>query len=878
MRAWLARVWGLFSRRRLDEELADEISAHLEFAAADQRERGLSDVEARRAASRRFGGAIQIEEAYRDRQGFPLIESAWQDARYGVRNLARQPGFAFISVAVLGSVIGLNTSLFTLTAGLLFRPWSGISEPSRVVMVYPVSQTGTAGFSLASQRYLSERATSFSGLAAMRTENVDLGVDGALGKTNAFLVSGNLFEVLGVVMARGRGFVPDDDRPGNARAVAVVGFAFWRSRFGGDPNLVGSEVRVNDVPFTVVGIAPPEFVGPEPGSANLFLPISSVALLRPNDPSAQSLLYAPDFCCSDVVGRLAPGATRNQARAELEVLAESFRRDANLQNAGDGSAWRMAVAGTEFLARPGRKNQPLAVVGVLSAGLLLVWLLACANVGNLQIARATSRSREIGVRLSLGASRGRLIRQLVTESLVVSVIASVLGVAVAFVLPPVVLRLFADIRSTPFSLAPDAAVLGYAMVLAGASAVVFGLAPALHATRSDIGNALKTHDGPASSRVRLRTLLLGLQVAISVILLVSAALLVRGAQRRSTSFDFGFSYDDVSVVSFEVPATYGTASSDALLAALTDGLRGMQGKPHAFATREPLALSREVTHIQLPGSVALRAESMWYLEVTPDYFDVLRIPMIAGRGLRASDTGSTVMINESLARLYWPNENPVGKTFLIGVPGGRAPREIIGVVRNAYTTGLDQVPPMIYGALTRPRPMQFPKLLMRGAVAADIARIVGRIDARVHATTTPLSAQVEDRLQSSRYGAVLAAILGGFALALAAVGTCGVFAYIVRQRTREIGIRIALGAPPFAVVRLVLLGQSRALLWGLVLGVAGAVPTSIVLRGFLYGLSPFDPVAYAGVSAALAVAALFASYPPVRRATRIDPVAALREE
>jgi predicted permease len=775
----------------------------------------------------------------------------------------------------------LNTSLFTLTAGLLFRPWSGVNDPSRVVAIYPVSQNGqTGGFSLAGYRYFAEHAQSLSGLAAMRTEQVDLGERRALGKISAFLVSGSFFETLGVAAAHGRGLRPDDDRLGSPRPVVVLGFALWQSRLGGDSAIVGATVRIDDVPFTVVGIAPRDFVGPEPGSANLFLPIAAVSLLHPNDPSVRSLLYAPDYCCSDIVGRLAPGVTPEKARAELDVLGRSFAQESKLERTpSDATVWRILVTGTEFLARPGRKNQILAVVGVLSAGLLLVWLLACANIGNLQIARAAARAREIGVRLSLGASRARIVRQLVTEGLVLTVLAAVLGVGVAYILPPIVLRLAADVGTTPFSLSPDGVVLTYALLLAAASAIVFGLAPALHATRTEVANALKAHDGPGRSGVRLRTFLLGLQVAISVILLVAAGLLVRGAQQRSGSFDFGFSVDDVSVASFDVPVTYGAARSDVLLVDLTQAFEGIRNRPFGFAAREPLANSRDVTHIQLPGDAQTRPAPTLYLEITSGYFDVLRIPLVAGRGFRPNEATTAVLVNETLARAYWPNENPVGRTLFMSVPGGTAAREIVGVVRNAYTAGLRDVQPMLYAPLTHPR--QFPKLLLRGtgaAVAADVAQIVARVDSRVHVATTPLWAVVEGQLQSSRYGAMLAAILGGFALALATVGTCGVFAYAVRQRTREIGIRIALGAQPPAVVRLVLLGQSRALLWGLGVGALGAVPASMILRGFLYGLSPFDPIAYGGVAAALAVAGLAASYPPARRATRIDPVSALRDE
>jgi hypothetical protein len=308
MRSLVARLVALFRRRRLDEELADEISAHLEFAAADHVERGLPGDEARRTASRRFGGARQAEEAYRDRQGFPLLESIWQDGYYAIRTLRRQPAFTVVVLVVLATVIGLNTSLFTLTAGLLLRPWAGVGNPSQVVTIYPIDSAGRAsGVSLAGYRFIADHATSLAGVTAMRPESVDLGEDGGLGKTGGFLVSGNFFDVLGVVMARGRGFRPDEDRPGSPQAVVILGFSLWQSRFGGDAGIVGARIRVNGVPFTVAGVAPAGFVGPEPRSATVFLPIASLSLLHPNDASAVRVLYQPGDCCSDVVGRLAPG-------------------------------------------------------------------------------------------------------------------------------------------------------------------------------------------------------------------------------------------------------------------------------------------------------------------------------------------------------------------------------------------------------------------------------------------------------------------------------------------------------------------------------------------------------------------------------------------
>ena len=358
--SWVSRLVNTFRASRVDRDLDEELRFHLEERSGDLMRRGLDRDKANAQALRELGAPLRHREASRESKLVPWLESVWQDASYAIRNLGRQPAFTAVGLIVLATVVGLNTSLFTLTAGLLFRPWAGVGDPARVVTMYPVDSSGRTGggFSLAAFRFLAAQTKSLAGAAAIRPEDVDLGLEGALGRTGAFLVSSSFFDVLGMVMAHGRGFRPEEDRPGMPQAVVVLGFSLWETRFGSDPGIVGRSVRVNDVPFTIVGIAPPEFVGPQPGRANLFLPIASVSLLHPNDPSVPSFLYKPDDCCSDVVGRLAPDATREQARAELDLLSRQFQSQAGTE------VWLILVTGTEFLARPGRKNQILAIVGV----------------------------------------------------------------------------------------------------------------------------------------------------------------------------------------------------------------------------------------------------------------------------------------------------------------------------------------------------------------------------------------------------------------------------------------------------------------------------------------------------------------------------------
>jgi putative ABC transport system permease protein len=871
MRDLLRRVWYVIRQRQFERDLAEEIEFHRAMAQRDLEQRGIGTATADRAARRLLGNTTLAREDSRAVWIWPWLESIWQDAAYAVRNLRRQPGFTTVVVMVLATVIGMHTTLVTVIAGFLLRPWPGVRDADRVVSLYLVGATGRPGpFSLADYRALGEQTTSLSGIAAMFSEDVAVGSGDSTQSAEVLLVSGNFFDLLGIRTAPGRRFLPDEDAPGRPQPVAVLAYDYWQSRFGGNPAIVGATERINGVPFTIVGIASRDVSSAEPAyEKQLFLPIAAAALLHPRD--------LPRTCCVDLAGRLAAGATRKQAQAEIDLLTREFVLP-------DGSKPRGAtVTGTEFGSRPGRIDSagPLLTASVLSTGLLLVWLIACANIGNLLLARAAARVREIGIRLSLGASRRRLVRQLLTEGFVLALAGSALGIGIAYRLPFVLLHSLGGATATfPFRVAVDGAVLGYAVMLAGLSAAAFGLAPALYATRADVAIALNERQGLPASRLALRGLLLAVQVALSVVLLVSAGLLVRGAERAG-AFDPGFSVNDVTAVSFELPpGAYDDARKRAFFTDLTQALRGLPTDAidaFGFATWEPNFIRRGyATPARLPDQSPTQARTLTSVDVSSDYLNVLRIPIVAGRNFDTADTSQpVVVINETMARQYWPNENPIGKTILLGPES----REIIGVMRDAQTHSMGTVPPLFYQPLRGGRVV--PKLLIRssrGVPTSELKRIVTRLDPRVRIQTTPLLAHLETRRQQARWGPLLAAVLGGFALALATVGMFGVFAYAVRQRTREIGIRMALGAQPSEVVRLVLAGHSRAVAVGLVVGLFGAVASSVVMRSRLHGLSPFDPVAYLGVAALLAAAGLAASYVPARRAVRVDPVIALRYE
>jgi putative ABC transport system permease protein len=844
-----------------------------------------------RAARGELGLCVNI----RDMWMFRSLDAVFQDATYALRTLRSQPGMATTIVVVLAAVIGLNTTLFTVLAGVVWRPWPGVANPDEIVRLYLADQSRPAsGFSLADARLL-DRATSLAGTAVMRNETVRIGAGDAIAAREALLVSDNFFDLLGIRFVHGRGFRDFRDRLAAPTAVAVINYLYWQSRLGGDPRVVGSTLRINDVLFTVVGVLAPDFGSAEPAyDKSVFLPVSALTLLHPDDPSYQRVLHDSDTCCADVVARVAPAVTRATVRTELDVLARGFTSFSGNAAAG------VIVTGTEFLSQPGRGDSSQALTSgvLLVLALLLVWLIACANVGNLLLSRAAARVAEIGTRLALGASRRRIVGQLLIEGLLLALVAGAAGVAVAYQLPFVLFRVVADSGTTgffPFRVTPDAAVLGYAVVLAGLSSVVFGLAPALYVARADVVAWLKCRDAFPATKLPLRSALLAAQVAVSITLLLSAGLLIRGVQRQAGSYDPGFTVADVTALQFELPeGVYNRERTTTFFADIALSVRALPIEAAAFAARDPFSRYRDGTLFHLPGESRQQAKMLFFLNVSPEYFTLLGIPLRAGRYFEEADlTGTSVIVNETMARRFWPGGNAVGQTFFMrprGPVDQLVIREIVGVVRDVRSTTSSNVAPMFYQPVRAgsdvfdfvsrdPRASQAPILLLKtqADVTDAVRRIAARIDPRVRVSAVRLTDSLDAMLATARWGPILAATLGLFALALTTVGLSGVFAYAVRQSRREIGIRMALGAQPAAVVRLVLARHTRALAAGLLVGLVGSVAAALLLRSRLHGLSPFDPIAYVSVAALLALCALAAGFLPARRATEVNPLETLRQ-
>jgi predicted permease len=890
------RIAATLRRRQLDRDLDDELAFHLAMKQDRLAGEGLSAEQAAHHARRRLGNVSRLKQELGDIWTFPSLESIAQDVTYALRGLRQQRAFTATVVVVLASVIGLNTTLFTVLAGIALRPWPGITDPSRVLRLYLADPSGhVAGMSLADARTLPHHASTLSAVAIMKNTPVRVGREDAVRASEALLVNGRFFDALGVPLAHGRGFADTEDQPGAAVPVVIVSFAYWQRHLGGDPAVVGSTLTINDTVFTVVGVVSAAFGSAEPAyDKDLFLPMASLALLRPDDPSSQRFLDDPHACCVDVAVRLAPRATTTTARAELNVLASRFHSFSGSPSSG------IVLTSTEFLRQPGRADatQALATAAMLIAALLLVWLLACANVGNLLLARATGRCGEIATRLALGASRSRIIRQLVTEGLTLALLAGTLGVVVAQYLPFVLFRVVAEPGVAgffPFSVTADALVIAYATVLAAASCVIFALFPALQVTRADLIGLLKRRGPLAPGGVRLRGVLLAVQVAVSIVLLISAGLLIRGLQRQSGVFDPGFAVQGITMAQFELPErTYDRARATAFFEQVAKAVQQLPVAAIAFASHEPFSRYRYGTIFHLPGESRQQARQVLFVNVSAEYLRLLEIPLRRGRYFEASDAEQpVVIINEAMARRFWPGENPIGKTFFIrphGPVDTMAACEIVGVAADVRTSTSTTALPMfyqpivagadVYGHIGRDlRASQAAVLLLKAGtdVSAEMRQIVARLDSRARVRTTSLSASVDAMLASARWGPIVAGALGLFALALTSVGAFGVFAYAVRQRRHEIGIRMALGAAPAAVVRLVVSSHLRALAIGSGIGLLGSLAASTILRNRLHGLSPFDPLAYGMAAVLLMSCGLAATFAPIRHATRTNPVDTLRD-
>lgn len=805
-----------------------------------------------------------------------FLETLHQDVRYGARSLLSQPLFTTVALLALVAGIGLNTALFTVINAAFFKPWD-VPETDRVVRLHVSHpRLGYTGFSIAGARELDANSDSLDGLIVWRPTSVvlDDAVDAAT--SNAVFASGNYFDVLRTPMTVGRPFSAADDVSGDPVAIAVLSHALWTARYGADPTVVGRQISVDGVAFTVIGVVGRDFEGTG-GRMDLWIPLSALALARPGDANVEAVLTSPTYCCSEAAARLANGVTREQARAELDVLfrqitpPELFAQFRQFTSDTGAESFGIALSGTARLARPDHAAQAAAIVWLLFGAVVAVLLLACANVSNLLLARAAARQREIAVRLAIGAARRRLLRQLLTESLLLSAAACAISLLLAYVLPDLLFALIGADVPGALRLTPDLSVLTYCAVVGLLSAVAFGTVPALRGTDVAVGEAMKQHAQHASPRFPLRGALLATQVAVSVTLLIGASLLLRGLD-RAQSADPGFWTDGITVVDVRLPVNdYDAARLEVFFAGVLEQLRNdAPGQPVGVTGRAPLASGSNWAGIRATGQGDFQS-AIWHA-VNAEFFDVLGIPVVAGRNFLPSDRpGQAVIVNETLARRYWPEQSAVGQTLSIG----ETPVEIVGIVRDAQLNTLEPQQPMFFGPFAGGATSA---LLVPDSLAPRVAAIIARSEPRAIATQLAMQERFRTALGDSVGAARIASALGLLALLLTTIGVYGVIAYSVERSRKEIGVRLALGARAGQVVGLVLRRNSRAVLGGIGIGVLAAAAASAILQAEFYGVEPLDPLTYGGVLALIAAACAAASAVPALRATRTDPVSVLHDE
>jgi predicted permease len=851
----LRRLRARLRHRHFNANLQEELESHRAMVEEELHASGLTTETARRQAAAQIGNVTLARESARGVWISPWLESVWQDTQYAARSLWRSRGFTATALLTLTLGIGVNTVLFLLLNALLLHPWRS-AEAHALVLAYhrmeEPSGEGLIGVSAPELNFLRQHAATVD-VAGTRQ------VGGALwsGDNNRSvrgrLVSSNYFDVLKVPVTIGRGLQSDDDRPDQPAAI-VLGHDLWTGFFSSDPNIVGRRVRFRNVPATVVGVAGPG-VGEAPfgGAPEMWMPLRTIPLLFPDEVFAREFMSNPGHCCVDLIGRLRPGHNRTRAEAELSALDRQFRRDNERRGAG------MRVTGTEPIHDP-EMAKALPVFALLLAGASLVLLVSCANVGNLQLARAAARRREIAVRMALGAARRRVVRQLVTEGLVLSALAvfSCLFVS-SFAVQLLTARLDPTLaRTLDFSI--DGRVWLFAAGMTVVTALATSLAPALRGTRHLVG-------GRTADRVslRLRSTFLGAQVAVSVVLLVAAALLSRSLV-AAASKDVGFRLDTLMAMHVERPSETGDR------AFLRDVMTALNGRPIAAAAAVPLGDESFHTDVRRSDEAADMKRQTRFLPVSSNYFAVLGIPLRAGRtfGDRAEDE---VVLNETLARMLWPEGNAVGGR--LAGPGGTIGRQVVGVVADSYVSGLGRIEPTIFQPASTLAYLLFDR---DRAVPDELSAIVAGVDRSATVTVRSVADNVRESLETTTMGARAASSLGLLALLVTAVGIGGVFSFVVTERTREIGIRLALGASRQRVRALLLRRTGLPIAVGLTFGLAMAGLAGQALRSYLYGLSPSDPPTYAAVIVIVVSTAALATFLPIRRAIRVNPAATLRHD
>jgi macrolide transport system ATP-binding/permease protein len=884
LNAWFFRLVGLFRKTNREAEIAEEIRQHLDALTERNIAAGMSPRDARNVALREFGGVEQIKETAREQCLWVSVDQLCQDIRFGVRMLLRTPGFSILAILCLTLGIGTNAAVFSWIEGILIRPYPLVAHQDRMFALAGATRgvEGHNGLSFPDFLDFEKNSTLFESFIVDRIMGTSLSVGDRAEWASGGIVSANYFDALGVRPILGRGFRPEEGTGRNAHPVTVISYRTWKDRYKFDPNIIGRTQYLNGVQHTIVGVAPEKFHGTFVGySFSFWVPTS---MQETFDTTGYKL---EDRGARWIEGYafLKPGVTRQQGQAELNSIAQRLENDFPETNRGHEvqlfPLWKTPFNGA------GNMSPTLAIT---MAVVFLVLLIACANVSNLLLARSLLRRHEMTMRLALGAGRPRLIKQLVTEGLLLSLIAAVGGIAVAYWCRNALVLAFPSpapgiVIDYPGQI--DWRVLVVSAGICIGSTLIFALVPAIHASHVDLSGALKSDGGgvvSGSSRSRLRSTLVLVQVSLSFVLLAGTGLLLESLAKIQNA-NPGFSTDVVGSSTALFSAGYKLDRAKSFYNQLLDRVRALPGVESATLTRViPFSYNVfsssaiEVAGYQPPPN---EQPTVDYNEVAEDYFSTIGIPILSGREFARTDDENTppiAIINETMAAKYWPAKNALGQRVKVKDRW----LEIVGIAKNAnYRTKLETPTSFFYVPLRQNFGVQNTLLIRTretpGAMVDVLAREVHALDANL-APGIPyrLQEQVDRISYSQRLAVTLVAVFGAMALFLAAIGLYAVMSYSVSQGTRELGLRMALGADAGSVLRLVLARGLRLTTAGIVVGAIAALVFTRLMGTLLYKVSPRDPLAYGFALLVLLGVALLACFLPARRAIQIDPVRALR--
>jgi predicted permease len=875
------------SRKSRQQDLEREVRSHLDLEAEEQRAAGLRSGDARYAAQRAFGNTALVQENTREMWGWGSLERLRADLSYALRTIRRSPGLTVVGVLSLALGIGANTAIFSLFDAVLVKSLP-VREPDR--LVYLRGAGGDAELPYPVYSRLRDRTQTLEGLVASSSgvERAEAGVDGGAAESaNVQLVSGNYFSVLGVTAAVGRLLKPEDDLTPGANPVAVVSHGYWSRRMGGDPAVVGRSLRLNGLPFTIVGIAPAEFFGTTVGySPDIWTPIMMMQAIT-HDAHA---LDSSNVWWLNLVGRLRPGVRMEQAAAETVVLYRQI--DGELHPGQDrkgpsGHPIELVPAAKGLDALRTKFSKPLQVLMVVVA---LVLSIACANLANLLLSRAAARRPELALRLALGASRARLVRQLLTESLLLAGAGGVCGLAFAQWGSGLLLRIASNRPDPiPLHLAPDFRTLAFTVAISLATGLLFGIAPAWRASRLDPGPTLKTASTGLTAGSPLGKSLIAAQAGISLLLLMGAGLFV-SSLHALRSVDTGFRREHLLLMDVDARwAGYQGAALKNLARRVFDAMNGAPGvRAASFAECGMFMGCGSDNGISLPGVTPPPGKKMnfRYDSVGPGYFETMGIPLSMGRTFTLQDDGSApkvAVVSESFARRFFPDRSPLGRHFGAG-RNQNFDTEIVGVVKDVKLDSVKEAPRATFFLPFLQTNASFGVLEIRTSgepltAASLIRQRVREIDPAIRVN---LVASMEQRIDASiareRLLATLSGFFGVLALLLVSIGLYGVISYNVTRRTHELGIRISLGASRGKIVWMVLrdcLAMSAA---GVAIGLPLCWWLSRLVASLLFGVTPHNPAILSAAAGALIAVAALAGYRPARRASRVDPMVALRYE